>query len=58
MPNARIHNGDIVSAIQSLEDYFRDGGVSIIQAAFAHSYFVHPDEVRMKWTQCWADSRS
>ena len=48
MPNARIHNGDIVSAIQSLEDYFRDGGVSIIQAAFAHSYFVHPDEVRMK----------
>ena len=48
MPNTRLHSGDIVSAIQSLEDYFREGGVSIIQAAFAHSYFVHPDEVRMK----------
>ena len=29
-----------------MERYFRDGGVSIIQAAFAHSYFVHPDRVR------------
>ena len=48
MPNLRIHTGEIVSAIQSLEDYFRDGGVSIIQAAFAHSYFVHPDKVRAK----------
>ena len=48
MPNLRIHTGEIVSAIQSLEDYFREGGVSIIQAAFAHSYFVHPDKVRAK----------
>ena len=48
MPSLRIHTGEIVSAIQSLEDCFREGGVSLIQAAFAHSYFVHPDEVRAK----------
>lgn len=46
MPNIHIHTGDLTSPIQSLEDYFRDGGISIIQAAFAHSYFVHPDSVR------------
>ena len=44
----RIHNGDLVSPVRSLEDYIREGGVSIIQAAFAHSYFVHPDAVRAK----------
>ena len=48
MLNIRTHTGDLTSPIQSLEEYFRDGGVSIIQAAFAHSYFVHPDEVRTK----------
>ena len=48
MVNIRIHTEDLTSPIQSLEDYFRDGGVSIVQAAFAHSYFVHPDEVRAK----------
>ena len=37
-----------MSAIQSLERYFREGGVSIVQAAFAHTYFVHPDRVREK----------
>lgn len=42
----QIHTGDLAAPIQSLERYFRDGGVSIIQAAFAHSYFVHPDQVR------------
>ncbi len=46
MLNKRIHTGDLIPPIQSLEDYFREGGVSIIQAAFAHSYFVHPDNVR------------
>ena len=46
MLNIRVHTGDLVSPIQSLERYFRDGGISIIQAAFAHSYFVHPDRVR------------
>ena len=42
----QIHTGALVPPIQSLERYFRDGGVSIIQAAFAHSYFIHPDQVR------------
>ena len=35
-----------ISAIESLEHYFKIGGVSIIQAAFSHTYFVHPDKVR------------
>lgn len=46
MPNIRIHTGDLVPPIQSLEKYFHTGGVSIVQATFAHSYFVHPDAVR------------
>ena len=44
----RVHTGELTSPIRSLEDYFRKGGVSIIQAAFAHSFFVAPDEVRAK----------
>ena len=44
----QVHVGEPVSAIQSLEEYFRNGGVSIIQAAFTHTYFVHPDAVRAK----------
>lgn len=48
MLRLQIHTGALVSPIQSLERYFRDGGVSIIQAAFAHSYFVHPDQVRAR----------
>ena len=46
MPNLRICEDSLVSPIESLEDYFRRGGVSIIQAAFEHTYFVHPDRVR------------
>ena len=42
----QIHRGELISPIQSLTDYFREGGVSIVEAAFAHTYFVHPDEVR------------
>ena len=37
-----------ISAIESLEHYFRKGRVSVIQAAFANTYFVHPDKVREK----------
>lgn len=48
MPNMRIHTGDLVPPIQSLEGYFLAGGVSIIQAAFAHSYFVDPNAVRAR----------
>ena len=48
MLNTIVYTGELTPPIQSLEDYFRKGGVSIIQAAFAHSYFVHPDKVRAK----------
>ena len=48
MVNVQIHPGDLIPPIQSLENYFWHGGVSIIQSAFAHSYFVHPDAVRAK----------
>ena len=41
-----IYGGELMSPIDSLENYFRDAGVSIIEAAFHHSYFIHPDQVR------------
>ena len=47
-PKLRIVNEISVSAIRSLENYFGQGGASIIQAAFAHTYFAHPDKVREK----------
>ena len=48
MPSLRICADSLVSPIESLEDYFREGGVSIIEAAFEHTYFVYPDKVREK----------
>ena len=48
MVNTEIYNGELTPPIQSLEHYFRVGEVSIIEATFAHSYFVHPDRVRAK----------
>lgn len=48
MVNKRMHTGDIVSPIQSLENYFLKGGVTILQAAFEHSFFLDPDKVRVK----------
>lgn len=46
MVDWKVHRGNLVTPIRSLEYYFREGGTSIIRAAFAHSYFVHPDRVR------------
>ena len=43
--NFQIQTDSIVPAIQSLETYFRDGGASLLQAAFQHTYFVHPEAV-------------
>ena len=37
-----VDTGEPISVIQSLEEYFRDGGVSIIKSAFTHTYFVPP----------------
>ena len=44
----QLHDGELTHPITALEDYFRAAGVMIIQAAFAHSYFIHPDAVREK----------
>lgn len=46
MVNVRIHEGEIVPPILALERYLQKGGTTIIQAAFEHSYFAHPDRVR------------
>ena len=46
LPNTRIHDGELVSPVESLERYFGNGGTTILRAAFEHSYFIHPDRVR------------
>ena len=43
-----VHADQVVLPMESLEIYFRDGGTTIIRAAFAHSYFIHPDAVRAR----------
>ena len=48
MTRTHIRTGDLVSPIQSLDGYLQKGGVTIIQAAFEHSFFAHPDKVRAK----------
>jgi len=48
LPETRLHDGELVSPVESLERYFRNGGTSILRAAFEHSYFIHPDSVRGK----------
>ena len=48
MPETQIITEFSISAIESLENYFRNAGSSLIRAAFAHTYFVHPDKVREK----------
>ena len=46
MTRTHIYTGDLVSPIQSLDGYLQKGGVTIIQAAFEHSFFAHPNNVR------------
>lgn len=48
MSSYRICSECPVSAIEPLEKIFHNGGTSIVQAALAHTYFLHPDEVRRK----------
>ena len=48
MAKIRIHNGELVSPVESLEGYFWNGSTTILRAAFEHSYFVLPDRVRQK----------
>ena len=44
----QIHQGDLSHPVGVLEEYFRKAGTSIIRAAFSHSYFIHPDDVKEK----------
>lgn len=44
----KVKPANIVTPIESLEHYFRAGGVTIIQAAFSHSFFVDPSAVRAR----------
>lgn len=46
MPEVRIHQGELPSPIAVLEEYFWEPRVSLIQAAFANSFFVNPETVR------------
>ena len=48
VPNMTVPTEPMLSAIESLEQYFHEGGVSLIQASFAHTFFVHPDNVRVR----------
>ena len=48
MAGIRIHDGEITPPAEALARYFQCGGTTIIQAAFEHSYFAHPDKVRQK----------
>ena len=48
LAGTRIHDGELVSPVESLGRYFERGGTTVLQAAFEHSYFVHPDRVREK----------
>lgn len=48
MINLRLHQGDLENPVTVLENYLRNGGASIISAAFEHSYFIHPDAVRAR----------
>ena len=50
----QIHQGDLSHPVRVLEEYFRRADTSIIRAAFSHSYFVHPDNVRER-TPYFAD---
>ena len=48
MVETRIHDGELVAPVESLERYFKNGGATVLQAAFEHSYFADPDRVRQK----------
>ena len=50
----QIHQGDLSHPVGVLKEYFHQAGTSIIRAAFSHSYFVHPDNVRER-TPYFAD---
>ena len=42
----QFHQRDLSHPVGMLVAYFRKAGPSIIRAAFVHSYFIHPADVR------------
>ena len=44
----QLHQGELSHPVSALEEYFRSAGVTIVQAAFAHSYFIHSASVKAK----------
>lgn len=40
------HAGPVANPISALENIFRTGGMTLIQAAFKHSFFLDPEQVR------------
>ena len=48
MARTRIHTGELVPPIQALEGYLQKGGVTILRAAFEHSFFVDPVAARSR----------
>lgn len=48
MVSIEVHTGELPGPIDTLERYFADGGVSLIQAVFENSFFASPDAVRAR----------
>ena len=46
MAEILFFDDELPRPITTLQEYFREGGATVIQAAFAHSYFVDPGTVR------------
>ena len=46
MPEILHFDEELPNPIWTLQEYFREGGATVTQAAFAHSYFVDPESVR------------
>ena len=44
----QLHQGELGHPVSALEEYSRSAGVTVIRAAFAHSYFIHPTSVKAK----------
>ena len=43
-----VHRGELSTPVELLDRFFRDGGTTIVRAAFEHSYFAAPERVRKK----------
>lgn len=48
IPKTHPHTNGLTAPVEALEGYLRDGGVTILQAAFQHSYFVDPKVVSVR----------